>query len=141
VYYAGAEAFESMRSGGGPKFFWVDLERLSSHTSSDDQKLYRTAEELTACEARDPLRRWSEHLIAEGILTSEEYEQRDKEIKERIRNEFSEAERAEDPSADELMVQVTGDLPQLNDEILPPGKYRIGDTINKTLHLGLTKSK
>ena len=28
-------------------------------------------------------------------------------------------------------------LPQLDDEILPPGKYRIGDTVNKTLRLGL----
>src|SRR3954453_2082217 len=141
LYDAGAEAFESMRAGGGPRFFWIDMERLSSHTSSDDQKLYRTAEELTACEQRDPLRRWSEKLIAEGVLSSDEYEQLDKEIKERIRQEFNDAERAEDPSADELFDQVTGKLPQLNDEVLPPGKYRIGDTINKTLRLGLTKSK
>ena len=141
VYDAGAEAFESMRAGGGPRFLWVDMERLSSHTSSDDQKLYRTAEELTACEERDPLRRWSERLISEGILTSEEYEKLDQQIKERIRKEFSEAERAQDPSADELFVQVTGKLPELDDEILPPGKYRIGDTINKTLHRGLTETK
>jgi 2-oxoisovalerate dehydrogenase E1 component len=141
VYDAGAEAFEAMRSGGGPRFFWIDMERLSSHTSSDDQKLYRTAEELTACEKRDPLRRWSERLILESILSSEEYEKLDKEVKERIRNEFTEAERAEDPSAGELFVQVTGELPRIDREVLPPGKYRIGDTINKTLHLGLTESK
>jgi 2-oxoisovalerate dehydrogenase E1 component len=141
IYDAGAEAFESMRKGGGPRFVWVDMERLSSHTSSDDQKLYRTADELTACEKRDPLRRWSERLIQEGILTSDAYEKLDKEIKERIRSEFAEAERAADPSADELFVQVTGDLPQVDQEVLPPGKYRIGDTINKTLHLSLTKSK
>ncbi|MDQ6622629.1 MAG: thiamine pyrophosphate-dependent enzyme, partial [Verrucomicrobiota bacterium] len=141
VYDAGAEAFASMRNGGGPRFFWVDMERLSSHTSSDDQKLYRTAEELTACEKRDPLRAWSERLIADGLLTSDEYEKLDKEVKERIRREFTEAERAEDPSADELLLQVTGELPQLDDEVLPPGKYRIGDTINKTLQLGLTSSK
>jgi 2-oxoisovalerate dehydrogenase E1 component len=141
VYDAGAEAFAAMRQGGGPRFFWIDMERLSSHTSSDDQKLYRTAEELTACEQRDPLRRWSEQLIAEGILTNEDYEKLDKEVKERIRKEFADAERAEDPRPDELFDQVTGELPQLDDEVLPPGKYRIGDTINKTLHLGLTRSK
>ncbi|MDQ3626379.1 MAG: thiamine pyrophosphate-dependent enzyme, partial [Verrucomicrobiota bacterium] len=137
VYDAGAEAFESMRAGGGPRFFWVDMERLSSHTSSDDQKLYRTAEELTACAAHDPLRVWSERLIAEGVITSEDYDQLDKEVKERVRKEFSDAERAEDPSADELMLQVTGDLPKLDDEVLPPGKYRIGDTVNKALRRGL----
>src|SRR3954463_7511602 len=109
VYDAGAEAFAKMRNGGGPPFFWVNMERLWSHTSSDDQKLYRTAEELTACEDRDPLRRWSDSLIAEGVLTADEYEQLDKDIKERIRKEFNDAERAEDPSADELFDQITGE--------------------------------
>src|SRR3954468_17339960 len=141
VYDAGAEAFEAMRNGGGPRFFWIDMERLSSHTSTDDQKLYRTAEELTACEQRDPLRVWSERLISDGIISAADYEKLDKEVKERIRKEFSDAERAEDPRADELFDQVTGELPQLDDEVLPPGKYRMGDTINQTLHLGLTRSK
>jgi 2-oxoisovalerate dehydrogenase E1 component len=141
VYDAGAEAFEAMRAGGGPRFFWVDMERLSSHTSSDDQKLYRTAEELTACANHDPLRVWSERLIADGVITAEEYEKLDKEVKERIRKEFADAERADDPSADELMLQVTGELPQLEDEVLPPGKYRIGDTVNKALRRGLETSR
>ncbi len=141
VYDAGADAFEAMRSGKGPRFFWVNMERLSSHTSSDDQKLYRSQEELEAGAKCDPLRRWSESLIAEKVISASDYEKLDKEIKERIRQEFAEAERAEDPSADELHLEVTGELPQLNDEVLPPGKYRIGDTINKTLHLGLTRSK
>jgi 2-oxoisovalerate dehydrogenase E1 component len=141
VYDAGAEAFEAMRAGGGPRFFWVDMERLSSHTSSDDQKLYRTAEELTECAKHDPLRVWSERLIADGVITSDEYEKLDKEVKERIRKEFTDADRAEDPSADELMLEVTGPLPQLDDEVLPPGKYRIGDTVNKALRRGLEASR
>lgn len=141
VYDAGAEAFEAMRAGGGPRFFWIDMERLSSHTSSDDQKLYRTAEELTECAKRDPLRKWSDQLIAEGLLTSEKYEKLDHEIKERIRKEFAAAERAEDPSPDELLHEITGKLPESNDEVLPAGKYRIGDTVNQTLRLGLTSDK
>ena len=43
--------FAHIRAGKGPVFFWVMMERLSSHTSSDDQKLYRSAEELTECES------------------------------------------------------------------------------------------
>jgi 2-oxoisovalerate dehydrogenase E1 component len=140
IYDAGVKAFESMRGGGGPAFFWVNMERLSSHTSSDDHKLYRTAEELAEGEKCDPLKRWSERLIADGVITADEYAKLDQEIKERIRNEFAEAEKAEDPSADELQLQVTAALPQLDDEVLPPGKYRIGDTINKTLRLGLKES-
>ena len=126
----------------GPRFFWVNMERLSSHTSSDDQKLYRSAEELAGCEKCDPLRAWSEQLIAEGVITADDYEKLDKEIKERIRKEFAEAERAEDPSADELVSRRSrANCRSSNDEVLPPGKYRIGDTINKTLQLGLTRSK
>ena len=39
IYDATAEAFEEIRAGGGPFFFWIRMERLSSHTSTDDQKL------------------------------------------------------------------------------------------------------
>src|SRR3989440_740117 len=141
IYDEGLRAFESIRAGGGPVFFWVNMERLSSHTSSDDHKLYRSAEELAACEKCDPLKCWSETLIKEGVITADDYSKLDQEIKERIRSEFAEAERAEDPSADELLLEVKADPPELNEEVLPPGKYRIGDTINKTLRRGLEESR
>src|SRR5438270_1573489 len=113
------------------------MERLSSHTSSDDQKLYRSAEELRELEKCDPLNYWKDQLIAEGVLSAEEFAKIDNEIKERIRQEYREAEEAEDPSPNELQVNVTASPPKLDDEILPPGKYRIGDTVNKTLRAGL----
>src|SRR2546422_9923798 len=61
VYEATAEAFDKIRGGGGPFFFWIKMERLSSHTSSDDQKLYRGEEELTGLEKFDPLECWKDH--------------------------------------------------------------------------------
>ncbi len=137
IYDGAASAIEKMRAGGGPHFWWVKMERLSSHTSSDDQKLYRSAEELEALEKCDPVKCWKEQLIAEGVLTAEEFAKIDNEIKERIRGEYAEAEKAEDPSPNELVANVTGPLPKTDKEILPPGKYRIGDTVNKTLRLGL----
>jgi 2-oxoisovalerate dehydrogenase E1 component len=141
VYTATAEALAHIREGKGPVFFWVMMERLSSHTSSDDHRLYRSEEELKQAEKCDPLRVWKERLIAEGVITPEDYAKLDNEIKERIRREFLEAEKEQDPSADELYLEVTGESPRLTDEILPPGKYRIGDTINKTLRLGLERDK
>ncbi len=139
VYEAGQEAIAYLRAGKGPVFFWVKMERLSSHTSSDDHKLYRSAEDIENLSKADPLTKWSERLIAEGEITAEAYEKLDGEIKERIRQEFIEAERAEDPSADELGLEVTAPLPQLDEEVLPAGKYRIGDVVNQTLRAGLTK--
>ncbi|HEY6111705.1 MAG TPA: thiamine pyrophosphate-dependent enzyme [Chthoniobacterales bacterium] len=137
IYRAGTEAFEEIRSGNGPMFFWVMMERLSSHTSSDDQKLYRSPEELAACEKADPIKSLKEKLMGEGLLSADEFAKIDNEIKERVRQEYSEAEKAEDPSPNELLANVAGAPPKIEKEILPPGKYRIGDTINKTLRLGL----
>src|SRR5436305_1289696 len=77
----------------------------------------------------------------QGASTPEEYAKLDNEIKERIRREFLEAEKEQDPAAEELYLELTGEFPRLTDEILPPGKYRIGDTINKTLRLGLERDK
>ena len=137
IYDAAQAAIEKMRAGGGPHFWWVKMERLSSHTSSDDQKLYRSAEELAETEKRDPLKCWKDKLIAEGVLTAEEFAKIDNDIKERVRSEFAEAEKAEDPSPNELTANVTGTMPKIDKEVLPPGKYRIGDTVNQTLRLGL----
>src|SRR5213596_703246 len=137
IYNAAASAIEKMRAGGGPHFWWVTMERLSSHTSSDDQKLYRSAAELAEIEKRDPVKCWQQKLIAENLLTADDFAKIDNEIKERIRREYAEAEKAEDPSPNELEANVTGALPKIDEEILPPGKYRIGDTVNKTLRLGL----
>jgi 2-oxoisovalerate dehydrogenase E1 component len=137
VYETAMAAMEKIRAGNGPAFFWVKMERLSSHTSSDDQKLYRSPEELQALEKCDPLRRWKDQLIEEGVIAAEEFARLDDEVKERIRREYSEAEKAEDPSPNELLANVANSLPNIEKEILPPGKYRIGDTINKTLRAGL----
>ncbi|MGZ5545499.1 MAG: thiamine pyrophosphate-dependent enzyme, partial [Limisphaerales bacterium] len=155
VYNATAEAFEKIRAGGGPFFFWIKMERLSSHTSSDDQKLYRTAEELRDLERSDPLACWKDRLIKEGVITQKDYAELDNEIKERVRREYAEAEKAEDPSPNELLANVTAQgtavskppwgalesAPPWNKEILPPGKYRIGDTVNRTLHAGLEEDQ
>src|SRR6266513_2462742 len=139
IYGAAASAMEKMRASGGPHFWWMKMERLSSHTSSDDQKLYRSAEELAECERHDPLTCWKQKLIAENLLTADEFAKIDNEIKERVRSEFAEAEKAEDPSPNELTANVTGTMPKIDKEVLPPGKYRIGDTVNQTLRLGLTE--
>jgi 2-oxoisovalerate dehydrogenase E1 component len=137
VYDATAEAFEKIRGGSGPFFFWINMERLSSHTSSDDQKLYRSADELEKLEKFDPLKCWKVRLIEERLITAEEFAKLDDDIKERIRREYNEAQKADDPSPNELLANVTAPLPKIDKEVLPPGKHRIGDTVNQTLRLGL----
>src|SRR5436309_1291505 len=137
IYEAASAAMEKIRAGNGPAFFWVKMERLSSHTSSDDQKLYRSAEELQELEKCDPLKCWKDQLIKEGVISTEEFAKIDNEIKERIRREYSDGGKAEDPSPTQLLSNVAKLSPRTDKEILPPGKYRIGDTVNKTLRAGL----
>src|SRR2546430_38469 len=136
-YDSASVAMEAIRAGKGPAFFWIKMERLSSHTSSDDQKLYRSPEELRELEKCDPLKCWKDQLIEEGVITAEEFVKIDTEIKERIRREYSDAEKAEDPSPNELLANVAKPPQRIDKEILPAGKYRIGDTVNKTLRAGL----
>src|SRR5437868_6815618 len=92
LHDAAVAALERARSGQGASFFWVKMERLSSHTSSDDHKLYRSAEELEALEKCDPLKCWKETLIKEKVITAADFEKLDREVKERIRDEYNAAE-------------------------------------------------
>lgn len=137
VHTATETALAEIRAGGGPVLLWLKLERLSSHTSSDDQAIYRSKEELATLGERDPLLQLKIQLIAEGELTEAEYETLDKEIKERVRLDYAAAELAENPIANELEMNVSSQPAQLDEQVLRPGKYRMGDVINLTLRAGL----
>ena len=137
VHAATQAAIAKLRAGSGPIFLWAKLERLSSHTSTDDHTLYRSKEDLAALEQFDPIRVLKERMIAAGELTAAEFAKLEAGTKERVRAVYAEAEKAEDPSADELMLEVTAPAPELNEELFKAGSYRMGDLINKTLRAGL----
>lgn len=137
VYHTAAQALADIRAGKGPVLLWVKLERLSSHTSSDDQAIYRSKAELADLAARDPLVQMKNQLIAEGELTEEAYAQLEQETKQRVREAYQQAEAAENPVANELEDNVSSPPAALDEQVLKPGKYRMGDVINLTLRAGL----
>lgn len=137
VHTASRDAITRLRAGEGPVFLWCKMERLSSHTSSDDHTLYRSKEDIAAMDKADPIRVLRDQMIKAGELTEAEFAKLEEEIKDKVRAEYVAAEKAEDPRADELFHEVTGPLPELNEELFKPGKYRMGDLINKTLRAGL----
>jgi 2-oxoisovalerate dehydrogenase E1 component len=137
VYHAAAQMMDRIRAGSGPGFIWIRMERLSSHTSSDDQSIYRSPEELSTLAERDPLNHLREQVIAEGALTAEEFDELNREVKERVRADYLAAETAENPLARDLETNVVTPPPQLDETIFHPGKYRMGDTVNLTLRAGL----
>ena len=73
-------AVEYCRERKGPAFIHAKVVRPYSHSLSDDEKLYRPAEELEADAATDPIKKFGELLMTEGIVSSEELEALRKEV-------------------------------------------------------------
>ena len=137
VHEAARRGLEAIREGQGPVFLWVRVERLSSHTSSDDHTLYRSKEDIASLEHHDPIRELKQQMIKDGELTEAEYAQLDDDLKEKVRKDYAAAEKAENPHADQLMIESIGPTPELDVELFPAGKYRMGDLVNRTLRAGL----
>jgi 2-oxoisovalerate dehydrogenase E1 component len=53
---------------------WSELDRLSSHTSSDDHRVYRKQEDIYEMTKRDPIVVMAKELIKEGQLTEKDWE-------------------------------------------------------------------
>ena len=67
-------AVEYCRERKGPAFIHAKVTRPYSHSLSDDERLYRPAEELEADAAVDPIGKFGEFLMTEGIASSEALE-------------------------------------------------------------------
>jgi len=143
VNRASAEAIAKARSGGGPSFIWLDLERGTSHSSADDHRLYRCKEDLENTEARDPLRLLREELIAEGTLTKEEAEKMEAEAKDTAKKTYLEAIKADDPEVSEVTLHLTDPAPPVAKR--PPvelgERARLLDAVNETFKTVLNRNK
>lgn len=65
------EAVERARNGEGPSLIEAKTYRWKGHSKSDAKK-YRTREEEKAWRERDPIAKFRQQLIEEGILTEEQ---------------------------------------------------------------------
>ena len=103
VVTAGHRAIAKARNGDGPTVLWMDIDRLASHTSSDDHRVYRKLEEIDEMQYRDPIRLLAEELILAGELTKEDWAQLQDEILKLVDEDYLRAEKHEDPLADEVL--------------------------------------
>jgi len=74
VYAASHEAVERARAGGGPTLVECKTYRLMPHTSDDDDRRYRTSEEVAAAWEKDPLPRFARYLAETGVLSEADAE-------------------------------------------------------------------
>lgn len=95
VYKTFKEAVDRARNGGGPTMIETRTYRLVPHSSDDDDRAYRTREEVEAAKKKDPLVTYPEYLRSVGVLTPE----KEQEINDRVTREVNEgtetAEKAE----------------------------------------------
>jgi TPP-dependent pyruvate/acetoin dehydrogenase alpha subunit len=77
------DAVESARAGGGPALIECLTYRFVGHHEGDS-KFYRTDEEEEQWKAKDPIERYPETLVKEGVLTEAEVEEIDQEIDREI---------------------------------------------------------
>ena len=83
-YKAMAEAVAYCRAGKGPALVHGHVIRPYSHSLSDDERLYRSAEELEADAARDPISRMQMWLLREGILDADGINRLEKQVDEEV---------------------------------------------------------
>jgi len=85
------------RSRRGPALVHARVIRPYSHSQSDDEKLYRPAEELDEETKRDPVRSYPQFLIAEGLATEEEIKRIADDVDDEINRAADEALAAAKP--------------------------------------------
>ena len=133
---AGARAVERARRGDGPSLLHARVIRPYSHSSSDRQSRYRSAAELEAEAANDPIRRLRDWLIAAGVLDVEEADRIRSEISALVLDDATKALAAARPDPMSATDHVTA-IPALPDPSEPSGDGEpvlFGEAIRLALH-------
>ena len=105
-YVVGKEAVDYVRQRRGPALLHAHVIRPYSHSLSDDEKLYKTAEEREEEAHRDPLSKFSLFLVREGLLDQKQIEALEADVDREVRDAADQALAAEPPSVDSIMVNV-----------------------------------
>lgn len=140
VYDAAILAFRRARDGEGPTILVCELDRLCSHTSSDDHRVYRSPKEISEMMDRDPIDGLAQELIRSGELTQDSWESIQADIDKQVDREYQQAEREADPTKAELMDELRGPPPKpTRPPIQGHRKMRIVDAVNDVFRAGLEK--
>jgi len=105
-YKAMRDAVDYARARKGPSFVHAKVTRPYSHSLSDDEKLYKTAEERAAEAKRDPITRLAHVLCAEDIATESELKAIVREVEEEVNAAAEAAKAAEKPARDTVSLYV-----------------------------------
>lgn len=111
VYAATTEAIAKARKGGGPTLIEAVTYRMGVHTTADDPRKYRDEAEVKEWEQRDPVTRFTDYLVAKGVLDSTKIESIETDVKEQIKAGVVEYEASQDVDPLECFDFLYHDMP------------------------------
>lgn len=130
MYQTLPPVIEKMRHGGGPALIEGQVIRIDSHSSSDDQKKYRSEEELTKMRERDPIHQTENYLRRHRILTEEQMQRIRSEVKTEVDEAADEADQEPPPRTDGILAYIYSNEPDAKGTADPTASYVSDETIS-----------
>ena len=106
AYHVAKTAVARARAGEGPTLIECLVDRLGAHSSEDDQRRYRSQEELDQLAQNDCLERFKKRLLEEEILSAKDLEAFEEEVKEIVNQATREALDSPDAEPEEALTDV-----------------------------------
>jgi 2-oxoisovalerate dehydrogenase E1 component alpha subunit len=105
-YQAMKRAVDRARNGDGPTLIECKTYRFHPHTSDDDDRTYRTREEVEEAKKKDPILQFEAYLKMFGVSTDERLEALRGELKGEVDQAVDEAWNAPDPEPESALRHV-----------------------------------
>jgi len=105
-YGAMKRAVERARAGEGPTLIEAKTYRFFPHTSDDDDRTYRSREEVEEAKHHDPLVEFERYLVQHGVIDEPLVEALTAEVKADVDHQVDEAWSAADPDPSTLLRHV-----------------------------------
>jgi 2-oxoisovalerate dehydrogenase E1 component alpha subunit len=105
-YDAVKRALDRARSGGGPSLIEGKVHRYLGHTTDDDDRTYRSREEVAEMRKRDPVPAYENFLLARGVIDKARLEELRAEILREVNEATDAAEAEPQPAPGDLYTNV-----------------------------------
>jgi 2-oxoisovalerate dehydrogenase E1 component alpha subunit len=109
VYAATKEAMDRARRGGGPTLIEAKCYRFLSHTTDDDDRTYRSRDEVNARRKDDPVPNFERFLVEHGVLTPQAAENLKSSVLAEANDATDRAEAMLYPRPEDLYTRIYGD--------------------------------
>src|SRR5712692_6046338 len=105
-YVVSKEAIARARAGEGPTLIECLVDRLGAHSSEDDQRRYRSQEEIELLARNDCLERFKKQLVEQGVLTPKQVTEAEEQVKEQVTVATKQGMDADDPRPEDALTNV-----------------------------------